>query len=151
MYRRIALLMSMMMAIPAIAFAAGRTPAPTVATGSASVHSMKAGGYKQPVPSFSKVDSNGDHRIEWKEAKSVGVPKAIFESYDYHHDHKLTLTEWKMVKVAMVNTSSLPKTGGKSLPKIPAKVAKKIHAPAYGTVGGTVAAPKSSTGGAGGR
>jgi len=145
-------MMPMMMALPAFAFAAGHTPTPTVTTGSASGKAMKAGGYKQPVPSFNKVDTNGDHKIEWKEAKAVGLPKAVFERYDYHHDQKLTLTEWKMVKVAMVKTSSLPTTGAKSLPKIPANVTKKIRAPAYGTVGGTVSAPKSSTtGGAGGR
>lgn len=147
MYRRIALLMPLMMTIPAIALAAGRSPAPTVTTGSASGKAMKAGRSKQPVPPFDKVDSNGDHRIEWKEAKAAGVPKAVFERYDYHHDHKLTLTEWKMVKVAMVKTSSLPTTGSKSLPKIPANVAKKIRAPAYGTVSSTVSAPKTSTGG----
>jgi len=141
----------MMMAMPALALAAGHTATPTVATGSAAGKVMKHGGHQPPVPAFNKVDSNGDHRIEWKEAKSAGVPKAVFKRYDYHHNGKLTLTEWKMVKVAMVDTKKMPTRGAKSLPKIPANVAKKVHAPAYGTVSSTISAPQSSTRGHGGR
>ncbi len=150
MNRRTLLLPTLLAAVPALAFAAGHTGAPTVATSSAGTHGSKPGGYKQPVPSFSKADSNGDHHIEWKEAKAAGVPKAVFQRYDYHHDGKLTLTEWKMVKVAMVNTVTLPATGSKSLPAVPASVAKKIHAPAYGTAVGTVGTPKPATSGHGG-
>ena len=150
MYRKAILLLPVLMAMPALAAAAGHTSTPTVATSSAGTKGGAPGGYKQPVPAFKKVDTNGDHEIEWKEAKSVGVPKAIFKRFDYHHDGKLNLTEWKMVKVAMIGTTKMPATGSKSLPRVPAGVVKKIHAPAYGTVTGTAGVPTPSTGGHGG-
>ena len=153
MYRREILFLPMILATPALAGTTGHTATPTIATSSGtSKVAPPSGGYKQPVPPFNKVDSNGDHEIEWKEAKAVGVPKAIFKRYDYHHDDKLNGTEWKMVKLAMIETAKLPTTGSKSLPKVPASVVKKIHAPAYGTVTGTasVTAPAPSTAGHGG-
>lgn len=139
------------MATPALAATAGHTASPSVATASAAGKGAKPGGYKQPVPPFKKVDTNGDHKIEWKEAKAVGVPKAVFQRYDYHHDGKLTLTEWKMVKVAMIQTTKLSTGGAKSLPKVPATIAKKVKAPAYGTVTGTASAPAPATSTHGGR
>ena len=149
MHTRTALLVPLMMAAPALALAAGHTPTPKAATGSTAGKAGTNVKYKQPVPSFKKVDSNGDHEIEWNEAKSAGVPKAVFKRYDYHHDGKLTLTEWKMVKVAMVDTTKLHTAGSKSLPKVPASIAKKVRAPAYGTVTGTAGAPMPSTGNGG--
>ena len=143
---RIAFLVPLMTVVPALAFAAGHTGTPTTGaaskTGKGAIHTK----HKPPVPPFNKVDSNGDHEIEWKEAKSVGVPKAVFKRYDYHHNGKLTFTEWKMVQVAMIPTAKMHTTGPKSLPKVPASVAKKVRASAYGTVTGATGAPKPSTG-----
>lgn len=125
----------LLIATPAVALASPvGGGAPNVATGSAGMKAGKAGGYKAPVPAFSKVDTNHDGQIEWKEAKAVGVPRAVFKRYDYHHDGKLTLTEWRMVKIAMIHTSKLPVRGPKSLPSVPSTVSKKMNAPAYGTV-----------------
>lgn len=137
----------MLIATPAVALAA--TPgggAPNVATAGPGLKSGKAGGYQPPVPSFAKVDTNGDHEIEWKEAKAVGVPKAVFKRYDYHHDGKLTLTEWRLVKLAMIHTARLPVPGPKSLPSVPSTVSKKMNAPAYGkVVTGKASAPAPTT------
>ncbi len=146
MLKRIALLVPLMTAAPALALAAGNMGTLKVTTASKAGKKAVYAKYKQPVPSFKKVDRNGDHKIEWNEAKSVGVPKAVFKQFDYHHNGKLTSTEWKMVKVAMIPTAKMHTTGPKSLPKVPASVAKKIHAPAYGTVTGTTGTPMPSTG-----
>lgn len=144
---RPALLVPLMMAVPALALAASHMGSQTKSNSSGAGKGAMHVKTKPPVPSFKKVDSNGDHEIEWNEAKAVGVPKAVFNRYDYHHDGKLTLTEWKMVKVAMIPTAKLHTGGSKSLPKVPASVAKKIRASAYGTVTtGATTAPKPSTG-----
>lgn len=142
---RPALLVPLMMAVPALALAASQMGSQTNSNSSAEGKGAMHVKTKPPVPSFKKVDSNGDHAIEWSEAKSVGVPKAVFNRFDYHHDGKLTLTEWKMVKVAMVDTTKLNTAGSKSLPKVPSSIAKKIKAPAYGTVTGTTGTPAPST------
>ena len=119
---RTTLLVPLMTAMPALALAGSHMGTPTAATASKGGKGAMHVKYKQPVPSFKKVDSNGDHEIEWSEAKSAGVPKAVFKRYDYHHDGKLTFTEWKMVKVAMIHTVKLHTPGPNSLPKVPSSV-----------------------------
>lgn len=112
--------------VPAAALAAG-TGAPAVATGSAAGVKGPFGARHAPVPPFGKVDKNGDGVIEWSEAKAAGVPKKIFTEEDFHHDGKLTLTEWRLVRVAMVPTRQLPAAG--TGPAIPTAVAKAMEAP----------------------
>lgn len=111
---------------PAAAFAIG-TGAPNVSTGSAAGVEGPAGSRPAPVPSFRKVDTNGDGAIEWSEAKAVGVPRRLFRAEDFHHDGKLTVTEWKMLRVAMVPTRRLPAAG--TGPALPQSVVKAMEAP----------------------
>lgn len=140
------LTLSLTLTVPVAALAAGGTSPPTISTSTAGMKVKGTNRGDQPVPAFKKVDTNGDHRIEWKEARAVGVPRQIFRRYDYHHDGKLTLTDWKFVKVAMLHTSALPRPESTSLPPVPASVAKSIHAPVYGasSVTGTAPPPKSA-------
>lgn len=144
MRRRILVLPILALAVPGLAMAAGGTSAPMVSTASAGMKVKGAKPASRPVPPFKKVDTNGDHRIEWKEAKAVGVPKAVFHRFDYHHDGKLTMTEWKLVDVAMVQTRALPRPESSSMPPVPASVAKSVRAPRFGTASRAVAgtAPK---------
>lgn len=148
MRTRILTLLTLALAVPGVAMATGSTSAPTAGTSTATMNVKGKMRASRPVPAFKKVDTNGDHRIEWKEAKAVGVPKSVFRRFDYHHDGKLTMTEWKLVDVAMVHTRALPRSESTSMPPVPASVAKKVHAPSYGTasvaVTGTVPAPTSA-------
>ncbi|MGH8426460.1 MAG: hypothetical protein ACRES7_00560 [Gammaproteobacteria bacterium] len=147
MNKHMLLFQALLLAVPVVALAAGQTGAPRIVTSSAAVKGGEP--VKLPVPAFSKVDTNKDNQIEWKEAQAVGVPKSLFERFDYRHDGKLTLTEWKMVEVAMIHTQSLPATNT-SLPPVPASIVKKViqnqQAPHHGTAAGTTAAPQPSSG-----
>ena len=53
------------------------------------------------VPRLNKVDTNHDGKIEWKEAKAVGVPKKLFKQDDFNHTGKLTKSEWHFVRIEM--------------------------------------------------
>lgn len=60
------------------------------------------------VPAFAKVDSNHDGKIEWKEAKAVGVPKKLFKQDDFRQDGKLTKSEWHFVRLEMHTPGNSP-------------------------------------------
>ena len=84
------------LALPAAAFA--------MSSGSSwsapkSNHVIKAPASR--VPPFSKVDTNHDGKIEWSEAKAVGVPKKLFKQDDFQHNGKLTKSEWHFVRIEM--------------------------------------------------
>lgn len=141
--------LSLLLAVPAAALAAGNgAPAASSAAGGAGMtKATHPSTFSKPLPSFSKADTNNDHQIEWKEAKAAGVPRAIFKQFDYRHKNKLTMTEWKLVQIAMLHTASLPTTGPKSLPSVPASVAKAVHAPNYGTVASSAVSGKKKSSG----
>lgn len=106
--------------VPAAALAAA-PQAPKVPTGSAESPATSAEAVKLPLPKFSKVDTNGDGWIEWKEAKAAGVPRKMFEREDHGQPGRLSITEWKLLRLAMIKTPySLPKAGSKSPVKAPA-------------------------------
>lgn len=141
------LFLTAVVAVPIAALAAGRRSAPTISTSSAVTKvkgAMQAG---KPVPAFGKVDTNGDHFIEWKEAKAVGVPKATFQSDDYNHDGKLTSTDWKLVQMDMIHTASLPKPESTAMQPVPASVAHAVRTPSYATAPSTGVAPPSRASG----
>ncbi len=139
------LLPAALLAVPIAAMAAGEHLAPTVATSSPDAK-MPPSSVTGGVPIFSKVDKNGDGWIEWSEAKAVGVPRRLFKREDYHHDGKLTLTEWQMVRVAMIPTARLPAVGAASLPRVPASVAKAMDvAPATVASAASISAPAAVT------
>lgn len=140
------LLLTAMVAVPIVALAAGRRSAPNISTSSAGMKVKGAMPVSKPVPAFGKVDTNGDHFIEWKEAKAVGVPKATFQSDDYNHDDKLTPTDWKLVQMDMIHTASLPKPESTAMQPVPASVARAVKAPSYATAPSTGVAPPSETG-----
>lgn len=153
------ILLALALAAPSLALAAPGSSAPAISTASAGMKVKRAKRAGRSVPAFDKADTNGDHRIEWMEAKAVGVPRGIFHRYDYQHDGKLTSTEWKLVNVAMVHTVDLPRPESASLPAVPASVARSVHAAGSGTisaavtktVAGPVTAPPPATGGRRGR
>ncbi|MEJ2761586.1 MAG: hypothetical protein P8126_08645 [Gammaproteobacteria bacterium] len=47
------------------------------------------------LPPFSKIDTNHDKILTWKEAKAAGIPKKLFDSADYNHNGKITQTMYK--------------------------------------------------------
>lgn len=53
------------------------------------------------IPAFKKADTNHDGKIEWSEAKAVGVPKKLFKQDDFNHTGKLTKSEWHFVRIEM--------------------------------------------------
>ena len=53
------------------------------------------------VPAFNKADTNHDGKIEWSEAKAVGVPKKLFKQDDFNHTGKLTKSEWHFIRIEM--------------------------------------------------
>lgn len=134
-----------LLGVPAAALAAPASSAPTVATSSPGLKLGKPSGYQKPLPPFAKVDTNGDHEIEWSEAKAVGVPHAVFKRYDYRHQNKLTMTEWKILQAARIKAGTLPKPGSKGQPPVPESVASKIGASKYSAAAGTSAAPQAVT------
>lgn len=93
-------------ALPACALAQGGHAVPSVTTSSTGASAARM---QKLLPSFSKADTNDDGRIEWSEAKAAGLPRSIFRREDVHHDGKLTLTEWKLARVAMIPAPPLPK------------------------------------------
>lgn len=93
-------------ALPVCAMAQAGRDVPSVTTSSAGAAAARM---QKLLPNFSKADTNGDGRIEWSEAKAAGLPRSIFRREDVHHDGKLTLTEWKLARVAMIPASPLPK------------------------------------------
>lgn len=80
-------------AAPAAALALGSGTAPTGANGSAPPMP------KSPVPKFKQADTNHDGKIEWKEAKAVGVSQKLFKRDDFNHDGTLNKTEWMFVRL----------------------------------------------------
>ena len=48
------------------------------------------------LPAFHKADTNGDGKIEWREAKADKVPKSIFKKEDYENNGSLDQTEWML-------------------------------------------------------
>jgi len=115
-----------LLAAPVIAIAASQGAVPTPATSSAGASAKP--GVTAPLPSFSKADANGDGSVEWQEAKALNVPHKLFKREDVRHDGKLTLTEWRVVRVAMVRTTGLPAAPTKTLPRVPQTVAKAMSA-----------------------
>lgn len=82
-----------LLAVP-VAFALGAaSPAQTTVT------KMKMP--KSSVPKFKLADKNHDGKIEWREAKAVGVPKALFKRDDFNHSGTLNKTEWMFVRLDM--------------------------------------------------
>ena len=64
---------------------------------------------KSAVPKFKKADANHDGKIEWKEAKALGVPKKLFKQDDFSQSGKLSKTEWQFVRMEMpANKPSSP-------------------------------------------
>ncbi len=63
---------------------------------------------RSPVPKFHKADKNGDGKIEWKEAKALGVPKKIFRNDDFDASHKLDKTQWRIVRLDMKDRQMHP-------------------------------------------
>jgi|GEM_PF-2468462 len=140
-------LLAILVMVPVTALAVGRSSAPTITTSSAGMKVKGAKKTGEPVPAFGKVDTNGDHFIEWKEAKAAGVPKATFQRDDYNHDGKLTSTDWKLVQMDMIHTATLPKPESTALPPVPASVTKSMHTPGYGTASAAATAPAPATSG----
>lgn len=58
---------------------------------------------QSPVPPFAQVDTNHDGKIEWPEAKAVGVPKKLFNHFDFDHNGSLTETEWLFLRLDMTH------------------------------------------------
>lgn len=54
---------------------------------------------KSALPKFKKADTNHDGKIEWNEAKSLGVPKKLFKRDDFNQSGKLNKTEWQIVRM----------------------------------------------------
>lgn len=138
------LLPTLMLAVSATALAASKGhPAPTLQEHSAggTFKKGKLKSVKPPVPSFSTADKNHDGFIEWSEAKPLGVPKAVFKKEDFHHNGKLTPTEWSLVQVEMIHTVSLPQRRSKNQAPIPQTVVKAIEAPNKATASTTATAP----------
>lgn len=62
------------------------------------------------LPGFRKADTNGDGKIEWQEAKAVGVPKKLFKQDDFRQTGKLTRSEWHFVRIEMPAGKNPPGT-----------------------------------------
>ena len=88
-----------------VTIAALTAPVTVFAMGSTSWHAPKSSHRsKMPAsraPRFNKADTNHDGKIEWKEAKAVGVPKKLFKQDDFNHTGKLTKSEWHFVRIEM--------------------------------------------------
>lgn len=108
MYTRFVAALVLCCAPLAVAWAAS-TPDMNAGTGamSTSVASGlgKKGGLQAPqpkaavssLPDFKKVDTNGDGKIEWAEAKAQNVPRSIFDKEDYEKNGSLDESEWMLV------------------------------------------------------
>lgn len=104
------LLPSVLFMIPVLALGQQGSKAPKVSTSSAASAATATIHAKLAVPKFSRVDKNNDGRIEWSEAKAAGIPKSVFDEEDLHKNGKLTVTEWQLVRLAMIKTPyPLPK------------------------------------------
>lgn len=69
---------------------------------------------KSAVPKFKKADANHDGKIEWKEAKALGVPKKLFKQDDFSQTGKLDKTEWQFVRIEMPANRKGSPPGGAS-------------------------------------
>lgn len=141
------LLPAVLLAAPVVAVAASRQSAPNLATSSAHAK-ISPGSQKTILPPFHKADKNGDGYVEWSEAKAAGLPKSVFKHEDVHHDGKLTLTEWREAKIAMLHAGTLPAATSKSLPKVPKKIASAMSA-ATAPVKATAPSPMTMNKGSG--
>lgn len=100
---RTVLALSVMVA-PAAAMAFSPAPAGKTAGGAHKSNILKS----SSVPPFKKADTNHDGKIEWKEAKAVGVPKKLFKQDDFRQDGKLTKSEWHFVRLEMHTPGNSP-------------------------------------------
>ncbi len=94
------------LAAPAAAFALGTGTPMQPNTHPAKMPKKQSGSHhtkipKSAVPKFKKADTNHDGKIEWKEAKALGVPKKLFKQDDFSHTGTLDKTEWQFVRIEM--------------------------------------------------
>lgn len=94
------------LAAPAAAFALGSGSPTQSSPHQPKMPKMKSSPHhtkmpKSAVPKFKKADANNDGKIEWKEAKALGVPKKLFKQDDFSHTGKLDKTEWQFVRIEM--------------------------------------------------
>lgn len=87
-----------------LALTALAAPAAALALGTGASMQAQPGHTKMPksaLPKFKKADANHDGKIEWKEAKALGVPKKLFKRDDFNQSGKLNKTEWQFVRMEM--------------------------------------------------